>query len=123
MNSTAKAGNATVTQGNGINDSATIDPSTIAGNATIIEGSGAGDTASIMSDTIGGSASITQMDVAGAAFGDTAGINSNPSIGGNATIVQGSSDHDVATIEGAGRHPDPRDGWRQRLDHPGQRQQ
>ena len=100
MNSTAKAGNASITQGNGINDSATIDPSSIAGNATISQGNGASDSASISNDTIGGNASITQADVAGAPFGDIAGITNNPSIGGNASIGQGSADHDVATIKG-----------------------
>jgi hypothetical protein len=120
-------GNASITQGTGINDSAVIDPSVIQGNATIVQNDQAGnpgDTARIAGDTVGGNSSITQGQanndlaqivtvggvgstggnasiVQGGGAGDTANIMQTK-IGGNASITQGGGNGDVATILGTG---------------------
>jgi len=83
-----------VTQG----DTATISASSGV-SATIVQGTGINDSASILGSVIGsGGASITQSDQAGL-FGDQARINNN-TVAGSDTISQGAANGDLAQILG-----------------------
>jgi hypothetical protein len=99
--STSSGSSASIVQGMGLNDSASILNATIGSGGDSItqndQPGNPGDQARIIGGTTTGSASTSQ----GGGIGDIAQI-SLTSIGGNASIGQGGGDGDVAQIVGAG---------------------
>ena len=90
------AGGASITPG----DQATITGSTSAGDATISQGQGGNDSAAVSNSTVGGLVSITQADVVANPAGDTAEI-AGDTVAGPDSIVQGGANGDTA-IAGPG---------------------